>query len=1098
VKRVSAEALAAAADGAVGSVVLLSANPIHDTGGGQRSAQLALELLARDFAVLFVSHGEVTETVDLALALDHDRLLQAPLATFDDPAATEALAPLWSLPTSLVVTQVPVRRWIPVLDAARAAGAVQVYDCIDRWDSELGRGWYDPAAEQDVARRAQVLTASAPALVEHVERLAGREARLLPNAYNARLFNPTRFVEGAAPAASRPAHLPDSAGSAARRPADLPRGRTALYVGALWGGWMDWTLVDAAARRYPHTSFVFIGDHRREGRGLPDNCVFLGLKPQTELPEYLAAADVAFLPWTSDAVTHATSPLKVYEFVAMQLPVVAPDIEPLRGIPGVTPCDGSAALLEAIGSVDRARTGPETRARMARFSAESSWSSRVDALLQEVQRAATDESAGPAPRIRTTGATISVVVPSYNHERYLAAAMDGVRDQSLPASELVIVDDGSGDRSREVIEEHRFAGVRAYFQENRGAHRALNRAIALARGEWIAILNSDDVFEPHRLEHAWGVARATGAALVCGSVRLIGEDGGAADPGHPISRWYEEALAHARSSRSLRATARRHNVAVTTSNFFLHRSLWEALGGFAAYRYVHDYEFLLRAVALCPDRVRWAEELTGVLYRVHGANTISESEVRAQEERRAMLGALRRPTARLRRLWARPRAARAVRSAVDGDVALAPVVELGPAAVLEGGAAAPVPSTRVSADAPVGGEAGRSLSVPPLRVGLVAESLGSGGLEEVVALLAQTLPALGASVSVLCAGTGGPVAERLRRAGLPVRVARGRRDEWRAWLREERPDVVSTHFASLDVVEALAEGGIPIVETIHNVYAWLRPDDWARERAKLERIDGTVAVSRMVAEHYGGNTGRAPDRVIPNAVHPGRAACVPRAWARRRLGVADEAPLFVSVGRLAVQKNPAGLLASFERAHGEAPEARLLLVGSVDRSVSLAALRRRWGALFRSGVVRHLGTVEDVGTVLSAADVFVSASFHEGWSVAASEALWAGRPVVLSETGGSVELTGERGERGIVVPNACGRPLAADPETIVNPPAEAAAVAEAELAEALVEVVRTRDEWAAKADEIRGYARTALAPAVMGRRYLEALEAVAPRDGASV
>jgi glycosyltransferase involved in cell wall biosynthesis len=1080
------EAVAAAAEGAAGAVALLSANPIHDTGGGQRSAQVALELLERDFAVLFVSHGRVTETVDLDLRYDHPRLVQAPLRALARRDALEATAPFWHRGVAAVLTQVPVRAWLPILDAARAGGAVEIYDCIDRWDSELGRGWYDAAAEREIARRADVLVASAPALVEHVERLAGREALLLPNAYNARLF--------------------DGRGGPFPRPADLPEApRTALYVGALWGGWMDWGLVDRLARAHPTTSFVFVGDHRREGRGLPDNCAFLGLKPQRELPAYLASADLAFLPWSDDDVTRATSPLKVYEFVAMGLPVVAPDIEPLRGIPGVRSCRNRAGFVEAIGTVGRDRLDREARVEMERFAEGSSWGARVDALLEAVGRTSRTDATGgaePGPRGNRrappahTGATISVVVPSYNHERYLGAAMDGVHAQTLPASELVIVDDGSTDASREVIERHRFPGVRPLFQDNRGAHRALNRAIALARGEWIAILNSDDVFEPWRLEHAWGVARATGAALICGSVRLIGEDGEAADPAHPIARWYGEALDHARSTPSLRAAIRRHNVAVTSSNYFLHREVWSALGGFAPYRYTHDYDFLLRALALCPDRVRWVEELTGVLYRVHGANTISESEERARGERRETLRAFRSPTARLRRLALRARRGRSVGRAVERDAALDPLGA--PVGSGVGEASRPDAAGSVEAGAGSGpsptrraGEAVRSPSTTVPRVGLVVSSLDVGGLEEVVALLAQSLPTLGAPTSVLCTHSGGVVAERLRRVGVPVRVAGGRLNEWRTWAREERPDVVSSHFARREVVEALAGEGLPIVETVHNVYAWLRSDDWEQERTKQERLSAVIAVSRTVADYWEKRTGRTPDHVVSNGVHPGRAATVPRAFARRTLGVARDVPLFVSVGRLAVQKNPDGLLAAFERVREETPDACLLLVGSADRSVPMASLRRRYRKLFRGGAVRWLGSVADVGTVLCAADAFVSASFHEGWSVAASEAAWVGRPLVLTDTGGSLELAGADGERGIVVPNPCGDPLTASPRTIVDPPTRAAAASEEALADAMLAVAGSRRAWAGRADEIRAHARVALSPRTFAARYLEVLRSAA-------
>lgn len=155
----------------------------------------------------------------------------------------------------------------------------------------------------------------------------------------------------------------------------------ALYVGALWGGWMDWALVDRAARALPHVSFVFVGDHRGEGAGLPGNCAFLGLKAQGDLPAYLAHARVGILPWKDDAVTQATSPLKVYEYVAMGLQVAAPDLEPLRGIPGVRRCADPPAFVTAVAEAVAAGPDDDTRAAMASFAAGQAWPRRVDALL---------------------------------------------------------------------------------------------------------------------------------------------------------------------------------------------------------------------------------------------------------------------------------------------------------------------------------------------------------------------------------------------------------------------------------------------------------------------------------------------------------------------------------------------------------------------------------------------------------------------------------------------------------------------------------------------------------------------------------------------
>lgn len=955
---------------------------------------------------------------------------------------------------ALVLTQVPVRAWEPVLELARARGAVTVYDCIDRWDSELGRGWYRHEAERRIARGSDVLVASAAELLHHVERLAEREALLLPNAYNSRVFR---------------------ADAEPPRPADMPAAeRVALYVGALWGGWLDWELVGAAARALPGTTFVFVGDRRREGRGLPSNCVFLGLKPQTDLPGYLAHADVAFLPWHADEVTQATSPLKVFEFVAMGLPVVAPDIETLHGIPGVRRFEDASGFIELLGATSRAGLHERTRRDMADFAASSSWVRRVDDLLSWVERAPIGSGGAPAAHAsrdrttpaRTDRAMLSVVIPSYNHARWIGRAVESVREQTLPAGEVVVVDDGSSDRSAEVVAESRFPGLRLIRQENRGAHAAINRGVALSRGDYVAVLNSDDELTPARLEHAWGVARSTGAALVVGSVLLIDADGEPLPEDHDSSRWYREARAEPGRSPSLARALLRHNFAVTTSNFFFHKELWRKLGGFAPYRYVHDLDFILRAVELCRSRVVYAEELEGVRYRVHGGNTILEDVERALGERDAMLRRIRSPLRRVRALLTRPGTRAAVRRAVERTDDPVPLPPTGPA----------------------GGSDGVSGAVPshPLRVGLVVPSLGHGGLEEVVALLAQTLPAHGLEPSVLCTHTGGPVADRLASAGVYVTVASGRPEEWTRWLADASPEVLSTHFADLDVVDVLAGSDAPIFETVHNTYAWFGAAEWARETEKLRRVTGTVAVSDLVAEYHARFTATdVTPHVIPNGVHPARAASVPRAWARKRLGLPAGAPVLAHLGRVTLQKNVVGLLDAFAEVLRREPAAHLVLAGALGDKAYVRRVRRIHRSLLRSGSVHLLPPVPHVGTVLSAADAYVSDSYFEGWSLAASEAAWNGLPLVLSDCGSARQLVGAHGERGHSVPNPLGEPLDVTWERLEALPAHPEAANRTALVEALLDVLGSRDEWAARRQEIVGRARVELAPERVGRAYAE-------------
>lgn len=98
-----------------------------------------------------------------------------------------------------------------------------------------------------------------------------------------------------------------------------------------------------------------------------------------------------------------------------------------------------------------------------------------------------------------TRTDVSVIIPVYNGELYLAEAIDSVLSQSLPPSEIVIVDDGSTDRSPATAK--RFdSAVRYFYQKNMGTAAARNRGIIEARGNFFAFLDQDDIWEPQKLE----------------------------------------------------------------------------------------------------------------------------------------------------------------------------------------------------------------------------------------------------------------------------------------------------------------------------------------------------------------------------------------------------------------------------------------------------------------------------------------------------------------------------------------------------------------------------------------------------------------------
>jgi len=123
---------------------------------------------------------------------------------------------------------------------------------------------------------------------------------------------------------------------------------------------------------------------------------------------------------------------------------------------------------------------------------------------------------------------VSVVLPVYNAERFVAEAVESILAQTLAAFELVVIDDGSTDHTPGILADlaSRDRRIRLVARENRGLTRTLNEGLAEARAGFVAIMNADDVALPNRLEKQAAFLEAhPQVAAVGGQTRLVAEDG---------------------------------------------------------------------------------------------------------------------------------------------------------------------------------------------------------------------------------------------------------------------------------------------------------------------------------------------------------------------------------------------------------------------------------------------------------------------------------------------------------------------------------------------------------------------------------------------
>lgn len=172
----------------------------------------------------------------------------------------------------------------------------------------------------------------------------------------------------------------------------------------------------------------------------------------------------------------------------------------------------------------------------------------------------------------------SIILPTFNRARLIARAMQSVIEQNFEDWELIIIDDGSSDNTREIIEPFlaRDKRIHYYFTKNIGAAAARNLGCSFASGKYLTFLDSDDEYLPLHLEsHAGILSAAPALELLHGGVEVIG-DPMVADKDDP--------------SRLIPISE-----CITGATFFIRRDLFKRLGGFTDIPYSDDNDFFRRA-----------------------------------------------------------------------------------------------------------------------------------------------------------------------------------------------------------------------------------------------------------------------------------------------------------------------------------------------------------------------------------------------------------------------------------------------------------------------------------------------------------------------
>ena len=228
---------------------------------------------------------------------------------------------------------------------------------------------------------------------------------------------------------------------------------------------------------------------------------------------------------------------------------------------------------------------------------------------------------------------VSVIICVYNGERYLRLALDSVLAQTYVNIEILIVNDGSRDESQAIIEEYaaRDERIRCFTRVNSGLPASRNFAFAEARGEWIAVIDQDDLCYPERLEKQLGVAaKYPSAGLIFCDTDYIDEVGRVTGS-HLKSFVLPDGFIPKKTAGNLLLIK---GCFIDSEAWFFRKSVASSIEPLIeSLRYACDYEYFIR-IGLHYDFAYTSDRLAA--WRIHPAQESATNRKRFHEHREVL------------------------------------------------------------------------------------------------------------------------------------------------------------------------------------------------------------------------------------------------------------------------------------------------------------------------------------------------------------------------------------------------------------------------------------------------------------------------------
>lgn len=435
--------------------------PYFDVGGGQRAAQLAKTFNSMGYLVEYYYAFDSSETAKHKILLPvtkHKKVSKINKNEFNKGITGK----------ELFIFEAPMEMFLPYLEIARKNNCKIIYENIDNWETSLGNMFFSENALKELLGKSTILVGTSRLLEEQIKeyltkyKIENKKVLYLPNAVDSSLFEPRKEYE---------------------KPKDLIKGeKTLLYYGSLWGTWFDWELLKQVADSNKSISINLIGDYAGIidiVKKMPENIHFLGLKKQTDLPKYLYFSDYAILPFKTDEIGKYVSPLKLFEYIAMNKPVLSTCLDDIVEYDNVYCSNNSKDWIKCIDggmSFDIQKRNE--------FVLNNDWYSRCSEIIDSLEDGDKCDS--------EFYDKLSIIILNYNNKNVIENCISSIlKFNKRYNAEIIVIDNQSTDGSYDLLKDKYEGKIKLYQNSKNGCSSGRNLGVSKTNKKYIMFLDSD-------------------------------------------------------------------------------------------------------------------------------------------------------------------------------------------------------------------------------------------------------------------------------------------------------------------------------------------------------------------------------------------------------------------------------------------------------------------------------------------------------------------------------------------------------------------------------------------------------------------------------